>query len=353
VSLDSRLARLAPALTAQERAILILEAWKDGREEDPFWRTSMPQEQTRAFNRYIDLINTANPVLGHLITALYHQARELELREAWLIDLTLWQEHVEAIQEAARLAIDEPSTQSEYDAKLAAARDEWVSVRELATFLAGEREDWSEDDYRETEDDDYGPVIRDAAWKQAMTEEEKRLRDLAAAGTLPSRGKGKAMKLKASAVEHFGHVVDATPENYGSYRVLPDDQAKAVDTELGSLRRLQNILSWQRFTPPEESESAKLPDRIRSKLRETMAYQLIMSWIELRSVDAALAEIADAFNGADPLRPVLRTKLETTREKLLPVKEHLEFLHLEVVLREPLEEEVQELRDWLATVPKP
>ena len=67
----------------------------------------------------------------------------------------------------------------------------------------------------------------------------------------------------------------------------------------------------------------------------------------------ALAEIGQALHGADPLRPVLRTKLEATREKLLKVKEHLEFLQLEVVLREPLEEELQELRDWLDSVPKP
>jgi len=352
MSIDQRLSRLAPVLTAQERAILILDAWKDGKPEDPAWRHTMPPEQSHAFNRYIDLINQANPVLGHLITALYHQARELELREAWLIDLTLWQEHVEAIQEAVRLAIDEPITQSEYDAKLASAREEWVPVRDLAAFLAGEREDWSEDDYREPEDDDYGPVISDVAWERAVAEEEKRLRALASAGTLPSRGKGKAMKLQASAVEHFGHVVDVTPENYGSYRVLPDDQAKAVDAELVDLRRLQDILGQQPYDWASDVEPA-LPEKIRSILQETIANQLISTWVELRCVEAILGEIAEAFNGADPLRPALREKLEATRQKLLTVTEHLRYLRIEVVLREPLEEELQEMRDWLASLPTP
>ena len=38
MSLDGRLNKLAPMLTAQERAILVLESWKEGRQEDPAWR---------------------------------------------------------------------------------------------------------------------------------------------------------------------------------------------------------------------------------------------------------------------------------------------------------------------------
>ena len=53
MSIDQRLSRLAPALTAQERAILILEAWKDGRPEEPVWRYA----QSQAFIRYIDLMD--------------------------------------------------------------------------------------------------------------------------------------------------------------------------------------------------------------------------------------------------------------------------------------------------------
>jgi hypothetical protein len=94
MSLDQRLSRLAPALTAQERAILILEAWKDGRQEDPAWRLHMPREQTSAFNHYIELMNQANVVLGKIIGVISFQAEALEQREAWLVGLTLWQEHI-------------------------------------------------------------------------------------------------------------------------------------------------------------------------------------------------------------------------------------------------------------------
>ena len=43
-------------------------------------------------------------------------------------------------------------------------------------------------------------------------------------------------------------------------------------------------------------------------------------------------------------------KLVETSQKLLTVKEHLDHLRMEVVLREPLDEELQEMRDWLAEI---
>ena len=349
MSIDSRLARLAPSLTAQERAILILEAWKDDRPEDPSWRRSMPPEQSSAFNRYIDLINTANPILGHLITALYHQARELELREVWMIDLTLWQEHVDEIREAVRLAVEEPITQSDYEAKLVAAREEWVPVEEIAAFLAGYRDDWTEDDYEETED---GRQLSDAAWERAVADEVKGLRKLVSDGTLPSRGRGKAMKLRSDAVCHFGHEVDAAPEDYLSYRVLPDEQSEAIDVERGRLQRLQDALDRTDGTA-EDEEFRVLPEEIRTRVGESMASGLIAPWVELRCVDAVLNEIGEQFNGIDPLRPVLREKLETTRQKLLTLKEHLLVFGMDVVLREPAEEELEEIREFIASIPTP
>lgn len=38
-------------------------------------------------------------------------------------------------------------------------------------------------------------------------------------------------------------------------------------------------------------------------------------------------------------------------EKLLAVKEHLSFLRMEVELREPMEEELEEIRSWLTSIP--
>ena len=67
MSIDSRLSRLAPALSARERAILVLNAWKEGKEDDPSWRRTMPQNQAHEFNRYIGLMNVANRQIAIVI----------------------------------------------------------------------------------------------------------------------------------------------------------------------------------------------------------------------------------------------------------------------------------------------
>ena len=41
MSLDTRLQKLMPALSAKERAILILRSLKEETEEDPSWRNTM------------------------------------------------------------------------------------------------------------------------------------------------------------------------------------------------------------------------------------------------------------------------------------------------------------------------
>jgi len=347
MSIEQRLNRLAPALTAQERAILILEAWKDGRQEDPAWRHSMPQEQSNAFNHYIELMNRANVVLGRVIGVIHMQTEALEQREMWLVGMTLWEEHVEEIRRAVQLAVREPITQSEYNAANQAASDEWVSVTELAAFLAGEREDWSEDDY-ETVDEEYGPVLKDEVWDRTVAEEERKLRAMVARGKLPSRGKGKGLKLQQGALSHFGHAVGAVAEEYISYRVVPDDQVEDVESERRALRHLQQVLE---LLPYDLDGEGNLHERLRKGLQETTAFRLITLWVELRSVEVLVDEIGEAFNGVDPLKPPFREKLDGTREKLQAVREHLSFLHMECELREPLEEELQEMRGWLEELP--
>ena len=60
MSIDARLNKLMPALTARERAILILRSWKEKTPEDPLWRLTLPQNQATEFSRLIDLMNAVN-----------------------------------------------------------------------------------------------------------------------------------------------------------------------------------------------------------------------------------------------------------------------------------------------------
>jgi hypothetical protein len=168
-----------------------------------------------------------------------------------------------------------------------------------------------------------------------------------AEGKLQARGKGKTMKLQQGALSHFGHEVGAASEDYLSYQVLPDDHAEQVETDRKLLRGLHRVLDWQHFEGPDSDELTGMPEKIRQALRESMAFNLISTWVELRSVEMLLDEISEEFNGIDPLRPVFREKLDSTREELLEVKEHLLYLGIDAVLREPLDEELEEVRSWV------
>jgi hypothetical protein len=83
VSLDARLSRLTPGLTAQERGILVLGSLKNRTPEDPAWRSTMPREQTREFNRLISLLNACNVYLPLYITMVELRVEQLYLRLNW------------------------------------------------------------------------------------------------------------------------------------------------------------------------------------------------------------------------------------------------------------------------------
>jgi hypothetical protein len=60
--------------------------------------------------------------------------------------------------------------------------------------------------------------------------------------------------------------------------------------------------------------------------------------------------VAAEFGGADPVKPDVREKLDGTQRKLQSIHEQLLALDLEVELREPLEEELEELRGLMRQV---
>ncbi|HLF79732.1 MAG TPA: hypothetical protein VJB57_19800 [Dehalococcoidia bacterium] len=100
MSLDTRLTKLMPTLTARERAILVLGSFKDKTPEDPSWRSTMPPSQSAEFNRYIGLMNATNIHLGWVITLLEQLAARIELRQCWYVTLRVWAEHLDEIEAA-------------------------------------------------------------------------------------------------------------------------------------------------------------------------------------------------------------------------------------------------------------
>ena len=86
----------------------------------------MPQDQARVFNRYIELMNQANQVLGKVSGVLAMQAQMLCVREAWLVNITLW-----IVEEFNGIDPLRPY----FREKLDSTRQSLLDVREHLTFL--------------------------------------------------------------------------------------------------------------------------------------------------------------------------------------------------------------------------
>ena len=96
MSLDARLNKVMPVLSARERGILVLKSLKDKTPENPSLRRTMPPEQMSEFNRLIVLMNACNIYLPLFITMVEQQAEQMEVRVSWMLTLSqfgtaLWQ----------------------------------------------------------------------------------------------------------------------------------------------------------------------------------------------------------------------------------------------------------------------
>ncbi len=70
MSLTTDLNKLMPALSAKERAMLVLRSMVTMTPENPRWRDGMTQDQTDAFNHYVSLMNATNMYLPLYITVV-------------------------------------------------------------------------------------------------------------------------------------------------------------------------------------------------------------------------------------------------------------------------------------------
>jgi hypothetical protein len=109
---DRRLGRLYGALTPQERAVLVLRAWKEGREPARQLLTSSTLEDAHEYNRLIDLLCVASDELTQYLTIVHLYVEQLEVKTSWYLTALLWglaeptPEQVERAEELADVLRD-------------------------------------------------------------------------------------------------------------------------------------------------------------------------------------------------------------------------------------------------------
>ena len=98
-------------------------------------------------------------------------------------------------------------------------------------------------------------------------------------------------------------------------------------------------LSWD----SEEQEHSWL--NVAEGMEEGIRLWLVSLWQELRAIDIVLQEVADEFDGEDPLRPIMRGIVEKTRGKLTRLHELLAAVR-PLELEEPDEEAMELVRTY-------
>lgn len=111
---DDRLGRLFSALTAKERAILILRQFKENKKEDPHISGMAPPRQVRELTFYLLLVQSVNLALGSYVLFLEQQVIHLDLLFANLSTYRLRVAHALALAEYIAICTNEPISESAY-----------------------------------------------------------------------------------------------------------------------------------------------------------------------------------------------------------------------------------------------
>lgn len=346
---ESRLSKLYPALTAKERAILVLRASNQGKNEEPQVRRTMPDQQIHEFNRLIGVMNRASTLRAY-IGGLKGLVEQLGLRWAWLRTLDLWAVHSFTLAEYIWFHAKEPMTESEHKERLAAARAEMVPVEELAELLTEKYEGWSEGAFDGTDEEDGEPLVSDAAWARVKGEKKAELAGLVAEGIVVGAGKGRRLRVNAGSFHDWlGDDVSVYPDWGFEFEVFSDAEVDKVDGLRRARERAREALNRSPTigrTVREIMTKAKAPlswaDEIVEALEGALRMESQRRWQELVAVETVLSEVATEFDGEDPLEP-------DVREMLVGVRAELEELFAEMDKRlEGLTKEDHPAEEFLA-----
>ncbi len=327
-----RLDRLYPGLTARERALLVLQAWKEGAEEDPKVRSTMPSSQVDEYNRLIALMNGCNQHLGPYILVLSALVEQLSIKLGWLKTIELWTINSEELAFAAFRAAREPITKSAYRRLVAGEREREVPVREVAEMLAE----------RSVDDD---ATERD--WKQAVAKKAKDIEKAVHSGAVAAHRRGRRLLVNTgSFYDWLGETVPLHPDWGLEYEVLPNGEDFETLKE-----RFDGLKDAVRNSPAGAElpfEAGREPERmerfvrdVSEALSEAIRDGLVGIWRELLAVEAVVAETTEEFGGEDPLIPEARSFLVGFRAQLEDLRSSFGE---EIELEEPDEEAIDLVR---------
>ncbi len=329
---NARLDKLYPGLTAHERALLVLQAWKDDTDEDPQVRNTMPNSQVDEFNRYIALMNGCNQHLGPYILVLRAVVEQLSLKLGWLMTIRLWTLNSEELAFAAFRAAREPIAKSVYLLRVKKEREREVPLRELAEMLAE----------RSIADD-----ATERQWQREVTKKAKDIERAVKSGAVAAHKRGRGLLVQlGSFYDWLGEPIPVHPDWGIEYEV------RSAADDIDALReRFDGLKDAVRNSPTGAEltlEAGREPERMErfardasESLSEAIRDGVVGKWRELRTVETVLAETTEEFGGEDPLIPEARSFLDDVRAQLEDLRSSFGE---KIELEEPGEEMVGQVR---------
>ena len=348
---EQRLDRLYPALTAKERGLLVLQAYKAGETPDRLIYSTIPSAQGAAFNRYIRLMNAVNTELTPVLFVLHEQIDKLGLKHAWLQTVHLWGTESSVIGLYLNLALKESITASDYAPILATARAKFLPLKRCAE-AATEEHPFRDEEY--TTGDDGEPLIPWPAWDRVEAKKRSELERLVAKGTIVGRKRGRTLSLNAgSFYDWLGLPVPAVTKGGALYDVHRDEDAD----EVADLRRARALIQQlidkapARLAFPLDLESPIEPwspaegqgDSLARALAGAIRDGLQIHWRELRAIEIGVQEVAEEFDGEDPLRADTRALLDDCLRSCRELRDQMAD-YVEIELPEPANDDVAQVR---------
>jgi len=335
---DKRLDRLYPALTAKERAVLVLQAHHAGQRHDPMIAATMPYDQGKEFGRLIRIMNAVNVELAMSLVLLRAQLRQTEIKLGWLLSLYIGALEFGALAEYVLQNTKEPITKSGLKQRAAEIGEELVGIDDAVLSIV-ERDPACQDD--------------DEAWERGWQAAEARVREAIASGALPAKGKGRRARMRWKDVDAWAGTEPAVAPDWGwAYEVYPDAEAKQVE-------RLRDERAFARYVITQASERLALPDDEAGALRfevnpntqregialllvEVIPQELGARWQELRAIEQGIEQLAEEeFGGVNPLDPPGREILADCRAGVEAIVTGMRRFAVEVELPEPEPEDIE------------
>lgn len=315
---DRRIDNLFDGLTARERAVLAIQAWKEDRYEPPGLRRRIPPGQD---DEFYDLLNHSRGLglLLSVVAPIWRQSLATHsTRYGWLLTLELTEIYVSSLSSYIVTHTREQITESQHAKLVDQERAQLLPLADLADLLVDENQEWADPDL----EDGY---ISDRAYARVKKEKAAQLRKLFDEGTIVGRRKGKSIELNlGSFYDWLGEAVPICPEWALDLEIVPDDQEEKVRCETDQRNHARSIVQRAlNGTTARRMGEKPSEDDLYAAVERQLIGGVIADSREIRAADRLVAELQQRLGGEDPIDPEVRKTLDSCRRELAGILEAL------------------------------